>query len=131
MIELPIISDCNGCGVCCTTMGTPPGFARFFPPAGRQVAELAQHTEDHEIVLRMPVKVFNELRVYYTRVQLGLERDRTEGDDLPCLWYDAETRRCKHHKHRPTICRDFEVGSADCLFVRNLYGIQARGAVKA
>lgn len=35
--------------------------------------------------------------------------------DGPCFWFDETTRRCKHHEHRPRVCRDFVVGSTDCL----------------
>lgn len=35
--------------------------------------------------------------------------------DGPCFWFDQRTRRCKHHEYRPRVCRDFAVGSTDCL----------------
>lgn len=35
--------------------------------------------------------------------------------DGPCVWLDMNTRRCKHHEHRPRVCRDFSVGSKGCL----------------
>lgn len=38
---------------------------------------------------------------------------------LPCLWYDAETRQCKHYEHRPEVCREFEMGGDDCLEMRS------------
>ena len=40
----------------------------------------------------------------------------SEGElDGPCIWLDLDSRRCKHHQHRPKVCRDFEVGSKGCL----------------
>ena len=45
-----------------------------------------------------------------------------EGElDGPCAWFDLETRRCKHHEHRPRVCRDFQIGSHDCLGWRQEY----------
>ena len=35
--------------------------------------------------------------------------------DGPCVWFDHESRRCKHYEHRPRVCRDFKVGCTDCL----------------
>jgi Fe-S-cluster containining protein len=46
-----------------------------------------------------------------------VERTR-RSDDEPCIWFDQETRRCKHYEYRPELCRDFEVGEEDCLRVR-------------
>lgn len=43
--------------------------------------------------------------------------------DGVCCWYDADQQRCKHHEHRPNVCRDFEVGSDDCLAWRDVYAI--------
>jgi Fe-S-cluster containining protein len=39
----------------------------------------------------------------------------------PCVWLDLQTRRCKHHQHRPKVCRDFKTGSPDCLGWRREY----------
>ena len=41
--------------------------------------------------------------------------------DGPCVWFDHDTRQCKHHEHRPRVCRDFQVGSKDCLAWRDHY----------
>lgn len=46
-----------------------------------------------------------------------------ESDQLPCTWYNLETKRCRHHEYRPTICRDFETGSDGCLNYRDFYGV--------
>lgn len=44
-----------------------------------------------------------------------------ESFDGPCIWLDMETRMCKHHQHRPNVCRDFETGCGDCLQWRKEY----------
>lgn len=41
--------------------------------------------------------------------------------DGPCCWLDLETRQCKHHEFRPSVCRDFETGSPECLQWREHY----------
>jgi Fe-S-cluster containining protein len=30
------------------------------------------------------------------------------------LWFDEDTRQCKHYDLRPWMCRDFEMGSYPC-----------------
>lgn len=40
----------------------------------------------------------------------------------PCLWFDLETRLCKHYNHRPRECREFERGGKGCLKVLKLQG---------
>ncbi len=41
--------------------------------------------------------------------------------DGPCIWFDLQTRTCKHHEHRPSVCRDFEIGSSQCREWRKHY----------
>lgn len=36
----------------------------------------------------------------------------------PCPWLDLDTNLCKHHEHRPSICRKFPIGGKDCLELR-------------
>ena len=40
------------------------------------------------------------------------------GEAEPCVWLDQETMRCKHYAYRPTICREFQVGSDACWDMR-------------
>jgi Fe-S-cluster containining protein len=42
----------------------------------------------------------------------------------PCLWYDQESRRCRHYLHRPQVCRDFEVGGVECCSCRREAGLK-------
>ncbi len=39
-------------------------------------------------------------------------------DDGLCAALDRKTFRCRIYAHRPTICRDFEMGADDCIAVR-------------
>jgi uncharacterized protein len=43
---------------------------------------------------------------------------RGEEPQQQCLWYDAETKRCRHYDWRPQICRDYERGGTACLLRR-------------
>jgi Fe-S-cluster containining protein len=52
------------------------------------------------------------------RIQFDQRGWPASGED--CVWYDAETRRCRHHQWRPEICEEFEVGGAGCRHVREL-----------
>ncbi len=75
---------CKDCGRCCSTQGTPP----FTGCEGDDPPpELAWDIDKHA-----------------DRYDLG----------LPCLWYDTETKRCKHYEHRPQVCRDFQPGEPQC-----------------
>lgn len=89
MITLPVL-NCDNCGACCTTQGTPP-FVRIeadFPPP-----ELAWDVVEHQW---------------------------RYDDGLPCLWFNVETKRCKHYEHRPQSCRTAVVpGDEYCLKFRS------------
>jgi Fe-S-cluster containining protein len=41
----------------------------------------------------------------------------------PCLWFDGETRRCRHYDVRPRACRAFAIGGVDCHDARRRAGI--------
>jgi Fe-S-cluster containining protein len=58
-------------------------------------------------------------------LRADVERFKREGWPIgkPCMWYDAETRRCKHYEYRPETCRDFEVGETACLNWRRTFGV--------
>lgn len=61
---------------------------------------------DHEDVAAIP------------REALDLISDAMDDPDYdldgPCCWLDPITKRCLHYEHRPTICREFEMGGVDC-----------------
>ena len=41
----------------------------------------------------------------------------------PCIWFDPVSLKCRHHEHRPQVCRDLEIGSEACLRSRRQFGI--------
>jgi Fe-S-cluster containining protein len=42
----------------------------------------------------------------------------------PCIWYDPDSRRCRHYDYRPRACRQFELGGPDCHDARRRAGIK-------
>jgi Fe-S-cluster containining protein len=143
MQDLPVIPDpddipetdeildpsvsCDGCGACCTHIGTPPGYGWFF--AVHEDGTIApapwlKGTDDERYFAGLPDEVKRELADYYAAVRARLTPDRTADDDMPCLWFDEQSRRCRHWEHRPQVCRDFAVGSGYCLIHREECGIE-------
>jgi Fe-S-cluster containining protein len=89
-VRLPIA--CDGCGACCETQGLPPGYSA---PA---------------LIHHLPPPLRNQLLV-----ELAIERrTRVRREGVPCLWFDQDTRRCRHYEHRPPVCRRFEAGGDGC-----------------
>ena len=87
--------NCDGCGACCTEMGTPP-FLK------------------HEIY-NLPEDLQDEVLKFYNKPE-GFKR---EEDRVPCYWYDPITKKCKHYDDRPWVCKNFDVGSKSCLLWRS------------
>ena len=96
---LPTITDCEGCCACCLHMGYP-AFVHDSP---------GQADEAHWTSLPRALK--KELLDYIAEY----EAPGPGQLDGACFWLDQETRRCKHHQHRPQVCRDFRIGGQDCL----------------
>ncbi|MFN0052640.1 MAG: YkgJ family cysteine cluster protein, partial [Planctomycetales bacterium] len=42
-----------------------------------------------------------------------------------CLWFDPQTRKCRHHEWRPQVCRDYEMGGDECLALRRRFLVPA------
>lgn len=129
VVALPMaaVTDCSGCGACCRTIGTPPGYAVFYPKPPHELAEWAAGSEDHERWLRLKAEapaVEEELGAYYrAALHEGTIPDRQEYGE-PCLWLDETTMRCRHYEHRPTVCRTaLQPGDSACLDWRRQFGI--------
>ena len=109
MPSLPMIQpespiDCRGCGVCCFHMGYPA------------------YSEDESYWEELPVHLKDELRDFISNYNAPPEGEL----DGPCFWLDPESRLCKHHEYRPRVCRDFEIGNAQCLDWRKFYQDEIR-----
>lgn len=103
--SLPTVSDCGGCGVCCMHMGYPV-FLRGMD---------TQPDEEHWTAL--PAELKEELLRYIAEYPSPPHGEL----DGACFWFDVESRRCRYHEHRPRVCRDFAVGSKQCLDWRSHY----------
>ncbi|MBK7363100.1 MAG: YkgJ family cysteine cluster protein [Micavibrio sp.] len=101
--QLPVVANCSGCGACCREQESPPGY--IYIAAG---AEDWPDEDDVRRVREMPEELRGELRQY---IVADCQHERSP----ECLWYDPVTMQCKHHEWRPSICRDFDVGSDECL----------------
>jgi Fe-S-cluster containining protein len=115
---------CRGCGACCTHVGTPPGFAFFYPRKPQDTARCRSLAwgEDPAHHDSAPPEAREILATYYAAVASGTIEDRTR-HAAPCLWYDPGARRCRWHAHRPEVCREFEPGEGSCLAARDRLGI--------
>lgn len=116
MIESPpqtTDNPCKNCGRCCEHIGTPPGFSAYATRDGSVPVECLRDSEDHEIYKAMPQELRDELVAYFEGMMANERPDRS-GYECPCLWYDPMTQQCKHHDHRPSTCREFEVGGDGC-----------------
>jgi uncharacterized protein len=121
LTTLPVISDlsCEGCGYCCTYVGVPPGYGRFYfgEPTDTDWA-----STDGVRWQAMPDDVMAELTTYRDDVIDGRVEDRSI-EVTPCLWYDPSARQCRHYEWRPQICRDFQAGGPTCRAIRKGEGI--------
>lgn len=103
---------CEGCGICCMEMTTPPGY-------GVIILGYSSWLDEGDIlrVREMP----DELKVEIIEAMGATERSSI-CEELPCCWLDLSTKRCKHYDLRPSICREFEVGCEACLSSRRSAG---------
>ncbi len=99
---MPKVENCDNCAACC--MGQ-----NLLPLSGAVLYKM-----------KLPPKLEKPLRAI-------LEGPCKGDDGCACVWLDRATGRCKHHKFRPMICRDFKVGSDDCLRIRAGAGLDAPG----
>jgi len=102
--EAPVL-NCDDCGACCQHIVMPPFAADIYGDAPNP--EWTALIRDHPALAA-------ELQAEHLRKDRENELHR----QAPCFWYDAKSKRCKHHDARPQICRDFAVGGEDCLAAR-------------
>ena len=134
--KLPIVS-CEGCGVCCFHMGYPafvlprepmseeeidahPEYGLLAKDSVKRSDLLSGHPGEswwHELPDELKHPLLEHMRQYVRPDYNGT----LESFDGPCIWLDMETRQCKHHQHRPNVCRDFETGCGECLQWRREY----------
>ena len=90
--QLPVIDNCDDCGACCMVTPVPP-----FQPG-------------EETVLNVPPELMKQ-------VSRRVEADE-HFEKIPCVWFNGDTKQCRHYEYRPKACRDFEIGSDLCRLSR-------------
>ena len=90
--DLPVIDSCDDCGACCMLTPVPP-----FQPG----EEIARDVPDELL----------------TPIHERIAADQ-QFELIPCVWYEADTKKCSHYEYRPKACRDFEMGSDLCRISR-------------
>ena len=135
---LPLIADCNGCGVCCFHMGYPAFILPREPMTDEQIDANPMLLEKikKDSKLRDDLKAGHPGESYWHELPddlraewMAFVADYDPPDygkdpktfDGPCIWFDMESRQCKNHLHRPNVCRDFETGSDECHEWRRHY----------
>ena len=88
------VATCDECGVCCREQNIPPF-----------LDEIDFIPRDLE------------------REVLEARKIEAELAGKPCIWWEASTGKCRHHEHRPNICREYEIGGELCLETRARFGI--------
>ena len=110
--QLPTISDCESCGICCLNMGYPSYVTTSQSDTDQEGSDI-----NEQAWVNMPSGLKQELLLYIQNYQTPPDGEL----DGPCVWYDTARRCCKHHEHRPQVCRDFSVGGKGCLEWRSHY----------
>jgi Fe-S-cluster containining protein len=64
------------------------------------------------MMAHLPGELRDEILLHLAEERRTGKRRHERG--LPCIWYDPETRRCRHYEHRPAVCRRFEIASDGC-----------------
>lgn len=100
------VQDCAECGACCEYMCHPP-FMRD---------DVGLKPEQAWVGLPQDL-----------RNQVLLHHANHPDYDGPCMWL-ADNGTCRHYEHRPQACRDFKVGSKDCLDVRRMRSLRLLSA---
>lgn len=101
---LPVIESCDGCGACCLVVTSPP-FRRVFDGGGEEAWERLRWDRP-------------DLHAAILAADRARRSSGAPSFGTPCLWYDTDARRCRHHDHRPRACREFAVGGGDCRDAR-------------
>jgi len=106
--------NCDGCGACCLEQQSPPGYIAIILGYEMDAADMKR-------VEALAPELRRELLDYIEIMDVA---DDHPNNDI-CLWFDEETRKCKHYDIRPSICREVLLpGDDGCLRWRKLYKIQ-------
>lgn len=92
---MPTTTDplCDGCGACCMSIGVPP-----FDENG------CEPTDETDVEYQaLPEELKRE-------IDAAWKKGTASFAGKPCIWFDAETRLCKHYEYRPVVCAEFVPG---------------------
>ena len=113
---LEILKSCEGCGACCLSQESPPGYLMILSLGD----DMAMTDADLERFNSFPPEVMQELREYRERLLAG----GGHPNKGICLWFDEQTRKCKHYDLRPDTCRNEVVlNDASCELWRKQYQV--------
>ncbi len=105
-------TNCDDCGACCMGQNLVPGSDVWIAKLSEELNEVPRKLPPRSI----PLPLLEELE--------AVSRGACQGSgDEPCLWLNRASGRCRHHKHRPDVCRQFEVGGEACLRIRAEAGL--------
>lgn len=93
------IPTCNQCGLCCRSQSSPPIMPDEFSA--------------------LPPALQAEINAYLDGPLFN--------DSDPCLWMDRSSGRCRHHEHRPGVCRDYPLSGPNCREQRVEAGLTIEG----
>ena len=79
--------------------------------------------EENERLKQLPENARRELRNYMESLLNGDGRE-----DPSCIWLNRDTMQCRYHEHRPSICRELEMGSEGCRAWRTEYQVSDKVA---
>jgi Fe-S-cluster containining protein len=102
--------DCRRCGACCLSTTKGGGYVIVTPDEADRLRRLA---------LPIITDDAGELR-------LGSQRYDGPGSDAACVGFEGAPRfpcTCTIYDHRPTRCREFEMGSHACRLARLRAGL--------
>jgi Fe-S-cluster containining protein len=111
------IYDCQKCGACCSTVGDVDVFTRLLSDDLRRIQAILGSNFDNYVV-----KVKDS---YYMR---GIR----DGKLFRCLALkgdlngDNKQVYCEIYEHRPTLCKNFVIGTTLCLIARNYAGVDKK-----
>ena len=92
-----------------------PGYALLL--SSKEMMDNADLFDEDVARLRnLPHEPLAELKRY---LELLLAGEWPE--DPACIWLDRKTMKCRYYEYRPMICREFAIGSEDCLGWRQQY----------
>lgn len=96
-----IPTSCDGCGACCMEQAGFPA-SWYVAPGGPMGSTASGDPLPHEVERELRGCVAVWLKIGFP---VG-----------PCIWFDQETRKCRHYEHRPSLCRDgVKVGDEACM----------------